>query len=62
MKIIQLEEIYVKMISQAENGVGAPVHARVALSVLFPPTIRLDPHIFHHLVGYIPHCLRRLDI
>ena len=29
--------------SQANNGVGAPVHGRVALSVLFPPTIRLDP-------------------
>jgi len=29
-------------ICQANNGVGAPVHARVTLSVLFPPTIRVE--------------------
>jgi len=29
-------------VCQANNGVGAPVHGRVALSVLFPPTIRVE--------------------
>lgn len=34
-----------KLISQANNGVGAPAHGRVALSVLFPPTIRFNTDI-----------------
>jgi len=29
-------------VCQANNGVGAPAHGRVALSVLFPPTIRVE--------------------
>ena len=47
-----------KVISQANNGVGAPVHGRVALSVLFPPTIRFLPH--HILIHFLIHLHKHL--